>query len=135
MMMSLMFVGGTVTNAIPALSNYGSVITVSAADDDNNQNHDVTKEARTKMKGLINDIVDIIGFVALGIGAIMAGYGIIQLIMAMTDNNGESKKQAAQFLVIGVVLIFAKYMLTSMDLGQYFSESTEESGGTGDTIE
>lgn len=89
---------------------------------------DITSEAKKLLLPLLKDFLSIIGLIAAGIGILMAGYGIIQLLLSLSDNNGASKKEAFQFLIVGVVLIFAEVLILSMDLTKYFGG--EESSGT-----
>lgn len=89
---------------------------------DKGEKGSVTQDAAEAMAPLFDDFVDVIALFGVGIGLCLAAFGLINLLMSMTETgSGENRKSAAVLLVVGFILIFCKPILHSLNLSSYLS--------------
>lgn len=119
-LMMMLILGITVFTAGGGLTNIDStrsakaIVTTYAAN--KTSNDAVTQEAIQIISDILEKIFNVIGLISMGVGLLMCAYGFFQLILSFTDNGGESRKQAAIFLTVGIILVILKFLLASMDL-------------------
>ena len=83
----------------------GTVAPAQAADD-----------ALTKVAG---DLLDILGRIFKAVGVFISAYSVGQLILAMKNEDADSKSRAATQLAVGAALFIVPDLLTKLNLTQY----------------
>lgn len=69
-----------------------------------------------KVKNVLTDMVDIIGFVFKAVGIVLGVYSVGQLVMAFKNEDADSKSRASTQLVVAIVLIAMPSIIESLDL-------------------
>lgn len=79
-----------------------------------------------KVQALINNIINIICFVVIGIGAFLAIWGLIAMIMAAKQDDTNAQTQASQKLMVGIALIAVPIAIQALKIDElimsYFNE-------------
>lgn len=71
---------------------------------------------QSKVKSVLTDMVDIIGFVFKAVGIVLGVYSVGQLVLAFKNEDADSKSRASTQLVVAIVLIAMPSIIESLDL-------------------
>ena len=78
---------------------------------------------------ILGSIIGIVLGIARYIGLALLAYGVFQMVMALKDDNADSKSRAMQLIVVSIVLIILKTIVDKIPiLGNY--SNNEQSNGT-----
>ena len=77
------------------------------------------QKASTKVQTVLKKFIGIVGLVFQAVGVVLAVYSVGQLVLAIKNEDADSKSRAATMLVVGVVLIALPAIIDALDLVQY----------------
>lgn len=79
---------------------------------------------------ILSSIIGIVLGIARYVGIALLVYAIYQMIMAMKDDNADSKSRAMQLIVVSIVLIILKTIIAQIKIfGNYTTEKTSDQFG------
>jgi hypothetical protein len=79
---------------------------------------------------ILSSIIGIVLGIARYVGIALLVYAIYQMIMAMKDDNADSKSRAMQLIVVSIVLIILKTIIAQINIfGNYTTEKTSDQFG------
>ena len=79
---------------------------------------------------ILSSIIGIVLGIARYVGIALLVYAIYQMIMAMKDDNADSKSRAMQLIVVSIVLIILKTIIAQISIfGKYTTEKTSDQFG------
>lgn len=75
----------------------------------------------TTIGQILNSFTDVIGTIFIASGILLGTYSIGQLVLALKNDDADSKTRASHQLVISAVLIAIKPIMAAINLMQYLS--------------
>lgn len=71
------------------------------------------------LKDVADDLLEILGRIFKAVGVFISAYSVGQLILAMKNEDADSKSRAATQLAVGAALFIVPDLLTKLNLTQY----------------
>lgn len=81
---------------------------------------------KATVQTLINNIINIVCFVVVGIGVFMVIWGVVGMIMAAKQEDTNAQTQASQKLMVGIALVALPIAIKALKLDQLIMDQFDE---------
>ena len=77
---------------------------------------------KSDVKSLVDQVVEIVGFIFRVVGILMTVYAVGTLIQAFQSNNPDAQSRGATTAVVGVILIALPSIVKTLNLTSYLAK-------------